>query len=70
MTRKDYIALAQAISHSCNKLDMGGAVMSEINKDSALLMAQEITSQIGNVLAADNPNFDWARWMNACNTGA
>ena len=65
MTRKDYIKLAAAISNSCDK-----AQVEFIDPTMALLTAQEIAHQIGNVLSADNPNFDWARWDNACNTGA
>ena len=65
MTRKDYIKLAAAIAASCDK-----SQKLYIDNAMPLLMAQEIAHQIGNVLASDNPNFDWARWMNACNTGA
>jgi len=69
MNRKDYIALAQAVSSSCdNASDF--AINTTSSREAALLMAHAIASQIGNILAADNPRFDWARWINACNTGA
>ena len=69
MTRKNYIVLAAAICQSANKAQASESCTAT-KAEAALYMAQEIASQIGNVLAADNPRFDWARWMNACNTGA
>lgn len=69
MTRKDYINLAAAISATVEKSEFIQFDASDTH-NAAILTAQEIAGQIGNVLAADNPNFDWERWINACNTGA
>ena len=72
MTRKNYVALANAIAMSCDKAEKSrdSGVLDNVEYQFALVMAQEIAHSIGNVLAAENPNFDWARWMNACDTGA
>ena len=55
MSRKHYQALARAISTSArHKLNVG---------EYAFLVIS-----VANMLAADNPRFDFDRWEAACNT--
>lgn len=58
MTRKDYYALADAIATT--RIDY------EYNPD-ALSGVSYVTRKIADVLAADNPRFDRARFFAACN---
>jgi hypothetical protein len=46
MSRKDYVAIAEAL-----------------NSASA---TQEVIYSVGRVLLADNPRFDWSRFIKAC----
>lgn len=53
MTRKDYIALAEALH--------------EAHEESGLSTGWALTvDKIANVLAADNPRFDRERFVRAC----
>jgi len=56
MTRKDYVALAEAIA---------GAF--PITENSTPIIAWRLTMEaIADVLAADNPRFDRERFVKAC----
>ena len=57
MTRKDYIVLAAAIRRSALK-----------NNYCAMDRERHMTyvKEVGYALLADNNNFDWDRWIKAC----
>lgn len=60
MTRKDYVAIAEAIEEGLKVNGLGGG-WSEA-KGAILTVAKEIA----NVLAADNKRFDRERFLKAC----
>jgi hypothetical protein len=67
MTKKDYISLARAIH------DARREVIGDLGEDGAgdALAGLEIAEvRIANVLAADSPRFDRARFIEACETGS
>jgi len=57
MTRKDYVAIAAAVRRAALK-----------NNFCAQDYARHYTyvSEIAEAFAADNPRFDWARFVKAC----
>lgn len=64
MTRKDYQALAQAIISSRATLQaLQHLSPTVLGLETALAV---VISEIGDVLAADNPRFDRDKWDEAC----
>lgn len=56
MTKKDYQAIARAIHDACNS-----------GKDNRIVA--DIVDALADVMAADSPRFDRARFIEACETG-
>lgn len=63
MTRKDYIALANAINKARARI-----VTDNAGKVEAMLFGSRLTTwEIANVLQEDNPAFDRQKFLDVCN---
>ncbi len=62
MTRKDYVALAEAL-HSAQ---VSSETITFKGHDWAQAVWEDCRDQIADVLAADNPRFDRERFVRAC----
>lgn len=63
MTRKDYVAIAQAIKQACdnpNHFYVSGAESKYLQGCNSVAVA------VANTMARDNPAFDRARFLKAC----
>lgn len=65
MTKKDYQAIARAIYAERVAWEPSDA-SEQVHAYRAL---EEVTSALADVMAADNPRFDRARFVEACETG-
>lgn len=65
MTRKDYIAIAQAV---CDGAFIECKTPAEVHANTAT--RTKIAYQLANVLGRDNPKFDGARFLKACGVAA
>lgn len=59
MTRKDYELIARAIKASMDGARYRGS-------DTERNAIREVAKNIAGALQADNPRFDWARFLSAC----
>ncbi len=62
MTRKDYIKFAEALG------TIKGIELTHSNSEDAYAITNtltSVTSYIGSIFEADNPNFDWDRFESA-----
>ena len=60
MTRKNYVAIAQALSQASSPDDV------DVFTPTAEEMRLDIIGRIADVLAADSPQFKRARFISAC----
>lgn len=76
MTRKDYILIAKAITNTQERIkastfgpigDNGKAY--PVDKEEQLRGVRRVAAHLADALAADNPNFDAARFLKACGYG-
>lgn len=65
MSKKDYQALARAINTASAEMGVREGVA-----QSGPPLVRAIVSHVADVLAADNPRFDRARFIEACETGS
>lgn len=56
MTRKDYVKIAAVLKRHCDVRHV----------DAAARSAMDIALDMASMLAADNPNFDRAKFLKAC----
>lgn len=68
MSRKDYIAVAKAISDERRSSRMFPAY-TDGQRLSATASIDSLADRLANVFAADNARFDRARSLKACGTG-
>jgi hypothetical protein len=61
MSRKDYVKIAAAIQHCRAHL-----LLPDYLSDDERCIVDRVTLAVANVLAADNPRFDAARFLAAC----
>lgn len=64
MTRKDYVAIAKAIAEA--RKDGAALDWHKRNLSEADAVAEAIAFKLAAHLAADNPRFDKARFIDAC----
>lgn len=64
MTKKDYQAIARAIHETRENSANYSAWDDEVRE-----VVGDMTARLANALAADNPRFDRARFVEACETG-
>ena len=65
MTRKDYVAIAEAIAPTVRH-GLSGTIEDRSYAEGHLAAAGSIRGAIADVLAKDNPRFDRQRFYNAC----
>lgn len=66
MSKKDYQALAKAVyatRQACQDSEP------DLLRDGQLYAMQHVTRELCDTLSADNPRFDRARFVEACETG-
>ena len=66
MTRKDYVAIAEAISQSYELNELRKSGSDYYPTRNGIALAQE---RIADALAKDNPRFDRVRFDTACKAG-
>lgn len=64
MTRKDYVAIAAAITHAQAVMEASRCT------ETAASALGTIAGTIADVMANDNPRFDRARFLKACGIAA
>tara|TARA_B100001123_G_C15166405_1_gene969550 strand:+ start:115 stop:303 length:189 start_codon:yes stop_codon:yes gene_type:complete len=59
MTKKDYVKIAKAINNNSYSATKGGM--------SYLIIEENLINALCTIFKEDNPNFDRARFLTACN---
>ena len=59
MTRKDYVKIAKAINNNSYSATKGGM--------NYLIIEENLINALCTIFIEDNPNFDRARFLTACN---